>query len=587
MAGDKTSKSDAVIAKARNALAGGQTREALAIVERHMRGRAADADSLHLAGSCAWRAGNKSKALEYLRKCTKLQPRVYSYLNEYARMLVLSRDNAGVGVSAEALMLRPNDPAARRSHAMIVFNGPKPTDALPLLKEIAKANPADGEAHAVIAALFVYLGDSQEALDAAASAEAAGVDGPELSEVRGRALAQLKRYGEARAHFGDALQKQPSRLLSLRGYSHCSFWLRDVEGGQKAAAAHARLMPFERRGSADAELKVLVGSSPGKDRLFEQISAEQPYLRSNYISTLRLLEVQVIAFPTSYVSAKDVVEKCGDVDLIFNDNSNAEILLQDRDAGSIAADYAATGLPVLNPIAGCVTTSRDGNYQRFKDVSEFIFPRTERFLVGGDPALTAKAMLSSFDPPFMVRPTHTNVRGGLRVIHDAKAFIAEPALAKGMSYFAIEYYPSSYVAPDGQEGAQHFRVAVLDGEVIPDRICWSPGEFTTPSPDRVALKYHERGLFDLEERFTEAPEAVLKNDPAKIFAAIIEKTDLDLFGIDFGFDAQGRIVVYEINATMLFFPTGGRLSYTPRREILRERFDKKFLTYLRKCATRR
>ena len=65
--------------------------------------------------------------------------------------------------------------------------------------------------------------------------------------------------------------------------------------------------------------------------------------------------------------------------------------------------------------------------------------------------------------------------------------------------------------------------------------------------ERPELRAEEAGLF-------EAPEGKLPADNIRTLEAIRDRMPLDFFGLDCGIMPDGRLVLFEANATMSFFP---------------------------------
>ena len=72
--------------------------------------------------------------------------------------------------------------------------------------------------------------------------------------------------------------------------------------------------------------------------------------------------------------------------------------------------------------------------------------------------------------------------------------------------------------------------------------------------DRRRFMLARPELIDEERRLFEDPENPFPPAVAAVFEAVRERMDLDFFGMDFGFGRDGRIVLFEANATMNFFP---------------------------------
>lgn len=573
------------LSRARAARDAGRPGEALTLIRRHLRGHGEDAAAHHLAATLEWGAGARDAALAHAKKAARLAPRAYPLRLEYARMLVLAQDKAALAESEAALALRPDDPAALFEHARIVFNGPAPEDAQPLLEALAADLPEAGaaEAQAMLAALHIAAGRAGPALDAAETALRAGVRAPEIFEIRGRALLALNRPEDARLSFATALRGSPERLLSLRGYSVASAVSGRMKDARRAVAEHVRLLPFETVGGADAPLTMMVGNLLGRDGVFSAVQPDRAYGLTNHVSLLNLPDLRLVHYAPNYVTSAEIAERCGGAQLVFNNIANAELIAEGGGGARLAASYAETGLPVINAVENTELCTREGNYRRLKDDPNFIFPRTERFDTGDDPDGAARDMLARFDLPFMVRPVTTNSRQGLRVIRAPEELAGDGALSAHAAYYAIEFFESRMTCGQGDDGVLQYRASVVDGEVLPDRLVWNFGDFSAPAVDRQALDYDGRGLTEIEQTFLADPAALLGRGLDEIFGGMARTLGLDTFGIDFGVTPEGKVVVFEANAAMnLFNPKHDY--YAPYRAAPREAFNEKVVNMLRRRA---
>ena len=68
------------------------------------------------------------------------------------------------------------------------------------------------------------------------------------------------------------------------------------------------------------------------------------------------------------------------------------------------------------------------------------------------------------------------------------------------------------------------------------------------SRERLSLDWFERGLDREETAFVDEPAEVLGIEPSELFQEIIDKTPLEIYGIDFGVRRDGRIVVLQRDA---------------------------------------
>ena len=73
-------------------------------------------------------------------------------------------------------------------------------------------------------------------------------------------------------------------------------------------------------------------------------------------------------------------------------------------------------------------------------------------------------------------------------------------------------------------------------------------------------------LLDEERRMLDTPQGSFPAEVLQCQRAIRERMPLDFFGMDYGIGPDGRVVLFEANATMNFFPfiADPRLDYVKR-----------------------
>ena len=79
-------------------------------------------------------------------------------------------------------------------------------------------------------------------------------------------------------------------------------------------------------------------------------------------------------------------------------------------------------------------------------------------------------------------------------------------------------------------------------------------EWNVHITDANRFMFDRPALIEEEVRLMETPEGAFPDAVHATFGAIRERLGLDFFGLDFGFDADGQMVLFEANATMNFFP---------------------------------
>ena len=148
-----------------------------------------------------------------------------------------------------------------------------------------------------------------------------------------------------------------------------------------------------------------------------------------------------------------------------------------------------------------------------------------------------------FRGPVLVRPIGSHGGEGLRRYDDAEALAGLPDSA----YYVTQFV--DYVSADGWY--RKYRVIFVEGRPYPYHLAISRHwlvHYWTSGMEQDADRRDE------ERRFLANPAEAIGPGAMAALDAIGERLGLDYAGIDFGFLPDGRLVVFEANATMLVHP---------------------------------
>jgi hypothetical protein len=228
-----------------------------------------------------------------------------------------------------------------------------------------------------------------------------------------------------------------------------------------------------------------------------------------------------------------VMNAIGDADLCGAALAGAEALL------------AQSTAPVINAPARVRLTGRRDNARRLGALPDVIAPRIE--------ARSAAQLLAAADLnyPLLLR------RSGF---HTGRYFtcVADPA---GLAAAVAELVPGSadepllaidYLDARGADGfARKYRVMFVDGAMYPLHLAisrdWKVHYFSADMASHPAHREEER-------RFLESMPAVLGPRAMAALEAIQRALGLDYAGVDFALAADGRVLLFEANGTMVVFP---------------------------------
>jgi len=228
-------------------------------------------------------------------------------------------------------------------------------------------------------------------------------------------------------------------------------------------------------------------------------------------------------------------------DVVFNAIGNPDIadLSYDRLSRFAAAH------PMLNPPDRVARTRRDRMPGLLAGIPGLVVPkvlrlRRDQVLEGG---LAERLAAQGLACPIIVRPIGT--QGG----HGAVLVDAPDGLAAAADSDVDAYYFIAFHDTRGADGHyRKYRMIFVDRQPYPYHLAistnWMVHYF---SADMLAAPWKR----EEERRFMEDPERVLGPAGLASVAAVARRLDLDYGGIDFTLDAEGRVLVFEANATML------------------------------------
>lgn len=176
-------------------------------------------------------------------------------------------------------------------------------------------------------------------------------------------------------------------------------------------------------------------------------------------------------------------------------------------------------------------------------------------------ALVRRAQLdeTAFAYPFLIRaPGHHTGRHFVMVEHPGE-LDAKAAALPGEDLLAIEFLDVRHA--DGL--FRKYRVLAVAGELFPVHVAasmsWKVHFFTSTAGEEEAHRAEDA-------RFLARPREVTGERVWEALQAIVDELQLDYMGLDFGIDAQGRLVVFEANATMSVYPVPADPRWAYRRE---------------------
>ncbi|WP_283805782.1 tetratricopeptide repeat protein [Bradyrhizobium sp. STM 3809] len=367
-----------------------------------------------------------------------------------------------------------------------------------------------------------------------------------LQHELGKVCYQLKELEAAEAHFTKAVALDT-------GAGESQYWIgaiRQEQGEDQAAAAAylkaAAMQPVIRRPATrpPAAFRALVLQAP--------FGGNTP---AEYLLEGAGYDVDILALlPSLDLATLLATLAPGDYQLIIN-------LVSDADQAGVSLTMAAElverlGLPVVNDPRRVANTTREATASQLAALDGCRCPRTIRLAAGGDRSPGALARLLPFDFPVLARVAGTH-GGDLFERVDGIAGLARFLDQHAVSdCYLIDYV--DYRSVDGRFRKYRF---IFAGEAaLPYHL--AIGDDWKLHRDATAMEDHP-WMMEEEEAFLRDPSAVFGEAQMQALHEIRRRIGLDYFGIDCALDAEGRLLVFEVNASMLVHgePEYGRLAY--------------------------
>jgi hypothetical protein len=205
-----------------------------------------------------------------------------------------------------------------------------------------------------------------------------------------------------------------------------------------------------------------------------------------------------------------------------------------------------TGRLVNSPDA-VLRTTRDLVAKRLAGTPGLIVAKAGR-LQGGKPAVAARALdKAGARPPLIVRRvgTHSGRILGLFDTRDEAVAALEPT----GDHVATEFV--DFQSADGLY--RKYRVFFIGPHIVLRHMLISD-EWNVHAKDRTRFMADRPELVAEERALFEAADDPFPANVMETLRAVRDRMGLDFFGMDFGIDADGQVVLFEANATMSFFP---------------------------------
>ncbi len=342
----------------------------------------------------------------------------------------------------------------------------------------------------------------------------------------GNLLLHMDDIPSAKRHFSIALDIDPDQTEAHQGMASALH-----REGESGPAAFHRVRGFGNspfssiayRGAAQA-LPLLITASSLEGNVPWRFLID----RRVFHSTIVAVEFLDQALP--------LPEHC----LIFNAIGDADLCPEGLE---IAAKVAKCGTaPVINHPDAVMKTGRLLNSERLGRLPGAITPDTR---------LVHKALLSETPARFPLLLRSPGFHGGNHFVRveSREEMIRKADELPGDSLLLMEFLDAR--RDDGLH--RKFRVMSIDRRLYPVHLAiskqWKVHYFSSGMAGDASYREEEKA-------FLKDHEAVLGKKALAALQSISSTLDLDYFGMDFGLDGEGNVILYEANATMAVIPPG-------------------------------
>jgi Flp pilus assembly protein TadD len=406
-------------------------------------------------------------------------------------------------------------------------------DAQQAFIEILRRAPANFNALNEFGTLLTELG----AIDAACRVYSEAIThhpaNPKAHVNLANLLLRANRHEQARKHYEEALRIDPGLARAHQGLGAVLSDIGDRAGArdhfQKGFRGHAVTSLPYRGTRPPVSLLQLVSSGGGN------------------IPTASLLDDRVFLTSVIVTDYLDPMLPLPPHQLIFNAIGDADLCEPALEAA--AGLIARTTAPVINDPAKVMKTGRISNARRLRNVPGVVTPRTiamARDILAGPDGVAALANRQLRFPLLLRSPGYHTGRNFI-LVQTAAELSAAAAGLPGNDLLAIEYLDAR-----GRDGnARKYRVMMIGGKIYPLHLAisgkWKVHYFTSDMADKPDHRLEEAA-------FLRDMPAVLGGKAIAAIEGIRDALGLDYAGIDFGLGANGDLLLFEANATMVIAP---------------------------------
>ncbi len=468
-------------------------------------------------------------------------------LSNFGAALIQNGEHeAGLRHLDAAIEASPEHFSARRNRGMIRAALGRYRDAADDLKVAVQTEPKRGDLQMAYADALIESGQFEDAAAVIRNALKNNIGPPtDRNYLWGRLMFRMGRFADARQAFSTVLSADPDKMKHYQALAAASYHSGATVDAERITRAAIENFPSQTRSSGTPALRVLVLDAFGEESFTNIEHHPIVYAQGNFPSFLPAGRIAFTHVLSDTIGNLDDVLDLSEFDIALNNRPVFERIDARGHAERTDRMGAALPMPLVNTPAAVKQTTRAGNAKRFAAAETFTFPHTIRIAHEADVAATRDRILAEMALPIILRPSHTNSGHGATQVQDEAELTSILQNHPFADFYAIAYHDCR--SEDGL--FRRYRIAIIGDTMRPCGMHFG-SDWNVHGESLTTLDWKTLGLDKEEIAFHASPEAVLGAAPEDVFREVTDTTDLDIYGIDFGFRTDGRVVVYEINAAM-------------------------------------
>lgn len=541
----------------------GRFTEAESLYQQILDAEPRHADALYLMGMLAGQRGDLAAALDFTSKAIAANPLNPMYRKTLADLHAdAGRLDQAAALYRQAQAFAPSDAEIDCKLASALHRLSRFDEAAASYRKALARMPDAAGVHNDLGVVHIAQGDNEAAIRSFGRAIELKPDFCEAYNNLGVVHKNRKDLDEAAQCYRRALAIKPDYAMAMfnlgttyfvrkefeqaRLYYHAAL---EIEPGQVEAHQNLASIYLDRgqldeaqrhRDLAYGQQAVFIDVAPRPERTVLVLwAAGKGNIPIDFLFPKEL--VTRIVWMMEYAT-EEQQRALPDYDLVFNAIGDPDVT--GPTSAPVERFLAGCAKPVFNRPEAVERTARDRLPALLAAVPGVWVPRTVR--LDTDKVAEQLAAASSIGFPAIVRPAGSH--GGDHLVRlTSSADLAGFTPFNAPSYYATEY--ADYQSPDGFY--RKYRIAYVDRKPHPYHLAISPHWIV--HYDTAEMPGHAWKLAE-EQRFLENPLDALGADVMAAIEAIGRLLDLDYCGIDFSILPDGRVLVFEANATMLVHP---------------------------------